>query len=378
MTSFATLLTRDTIYRVLSDWTGMPVNHFRADGNLADHLEALPDALNTAILGQQEAVGDVVHVLRRRLTLPPESRGDRPVAVQLFVGPSGVGKTELARQIATIFYGGPEKLTQLNMSEFSERHTVARLVGAPPGYVGYDQPGQLVRELKRQRYGVLLLDEIEKAHPSILNEVFLPLLGEGVVHDMSTGQCVDARDFLIVLTSNLGTNEHLTGAGMSATGGNGTTERSVLRTVRAQLPHEIQGRIDRIIVFRQLTKETAAKLWNRHVESFEARAEERGWSVHLAVDGDAKSFLFERACIRLPEEGARAIQKAFERSIEAPALELLAQDPPQHSHTLRVSLLSSSQLRFALVPAAKEPTQRTPTCTEPAMAPSDGPSPREP
>jgi ATP-dependent Clp protease ATP-binding subunit ClpC len=205
-------LTIDAVYQVLSTWTGIPVTHFRAADDLDEMLSRLPVELTECIFGQDEAIDAVAKALRRALALTREPRNRRPQGVLLLVGPSGVGKTELARSLAEVFYGDAERyVKRIDMSEFTAEHTVSRLVGAPPGYVGYGRGGDLVNALKETRHGVLLLDEVEKAHPQVLTDALLPLVGEGIIHDMSTGELVDASNFLVVMTSNLGTNPHMKG-----------------------------------------------------------------------------------------------------------------------------------------------------------------------
>lgn len=200
-------LTLDTVYEVLSAWTGIPVSHFRAADDLEETLARLPRALKQRIFSQDEAIDMAVNALRRALTLPRDPGNRRPQGMLLCVGPSGVGKTELARALAEVFYGDAGRyLKRIDMSEFTAEHTASRLVGAPPGYVGYGRGGELVNALKEVRHGVLLLDEVEKAHPQVLTDALLPLVGEGIIHDMSTGELVDASNYLVIMTSNLGTN----------------------------------------------------------------------------------------------------------------------------------------------------------------------------
>lgn len=324
MSGDSTELTLDDVYEVLNTWTGIPVERLdlRVESN-AD-VEDLQERLASHIFGQEHAIEAVCRELRRRMSIDPRLRDPGPLGVFLLAGSSGVGKTEFARQLAEYFYGGAERyLKKIDMSEFTAEHTSARLVGAPPGYVGYGAGGQLTDALKQDRHGVLLLDEIEKAHPSILTRDLLPLIGEGLVHDMSTGQVIDARHYLVFLTSNVGTNLHLEGRTTDLNRSTATSyENQIHRAVRASLPHEFLGRIDQVIVFRRLGDDAVVRIWQKKLVEFETKLSRQYGRVVVDVDVQVQDSLLDSVSNRIEEEGARAVHKAF-RKLENPVLDVL-------------------------------------------------------
>jgi ATP-dependent Clp protease ATP-binding subunit ClpA len=195
------------VHAVLEAWTGIPSDRLAVSGFSAGDLGVLSDVLSAGIFGQKRAIESCVSGIRRRFQLPERPGERRPIWTALFAGPSGVGKTQLACELATHFFGDLKNhLVKVDLSELREDHTVSRLVGSPPGYVGHGQGGELTNALRKSRTGVLVLDEVEKAHPSILTTVVLPMLGEAVVHDMNDGRVLDVSNMVVILTTNLGTN----------------------------------------------------------------------------------------------------------------------------------------------------------------------------
>jgi ATP-dependent Clp protease ATP-binding subunit ClpA len=319
----------EDVHHVLSDWTGIDPAHMRAGRDIQRSLRSLPERLRERIVGQNEAICDAVSALRRKLQLKPELRGEGPVATLLFAGPSGVGKTETARQIAGHFYGSKERfLKRIDLSEFTAEHTAARLLGSPPGYVGHGQGGELVNALKDERHGLLLLDEVEKAHPTVLTDALLPLLGSGTVHEMGTGREVDASNYLVVMTSNLGTNRHLETSEQPANAASKAEER-ISKAARSSLPNEFLGRIDEITVFHPLGREEIRKIWDLRLKEFEQKLSRQydGFSG-IDVARSCRDLLLERAQENVPAEGARAVQKVIDRIVAARSLELVGGGPP--------------------------------------------------
>ena len=321
-------LTIDSVHRVLSTWSGIPAIHFRATENLEEKLALLPAEFEERIFDQELAIEAAVNALRRTLILKRDLHDRRPRAVLLFVGPTGVGKTELACSLAEVFYGDAQRyLKRIDMSEFTEEHTVARLVGAPPGYIGYGRGGQLTNALKEGRHGVLLLDEVEKAHPKVLTDALLPLVGEGIIHDMNTGELVDAQNFLVVMTSNLGANPHQEEGrrlGFHRADYDYDPQDDFHEAVRKALPHEFLGRIDQIVIFQPLSESAAERIWRRELTHLEGQLTERYGEVRIAVDALAERIFIDQARQDVPTQGARAIRKTFEEATANPCIDVMA------------------------------------------------------
>lgn len=321
-----TALTLDHICEALAGWTGIPASRL-VPGQLSfDDYEKLQAALSNRIFGQELAVGAVVTGLQRRFQLPERQGVRRPVWTALFAGPSGVGKSQLAREVAAHFFGDGNHLIKIDLSELREEHLVARLVGAPPGYRGHGDGGELTNALRGCSSGVLLLDEVEKAHPTILTTVILPLIGEGVVHDMNDGRTLDASHMMIVMTSNLGTNASVDRAvGFSATEDprKDVSGASVLAAIREYFPREVFGRIDDTIVFSPLTTGAVKQIWQREVKGLEERLCQGGNEWRVRIDSTAEDVLLAQISGAVHREGARAIVRFFDRALVDRCLDLL-------------------------------------------------------
>ena len=307
-------VTVDDIADVVSRQTGIPVSSLTQEER--ERLLGLEGRLKERVIGQDEAVSAVADaVLRSRAGL---SSGDRPIGSFLFLGPTGVGKTELARALAEALFGSDERMVRLDMSEYQERHTVSRLVGAPPGYVGHEEAGQLTETVRRDPYSLLLLDEVEKAHPDVFN-ILLQVLDDGRLTD-AQGRRVNFTNTVIVMTSNLG-SEVISARGPRAgfgRGAEGDDEREeeerrerVLRPLREHFRPEFLNRIDEIVIFRQLTGEQLRQVTDLMLN--ETRHQLHAQDVAVTFTPAAVDWLAERGY--QPEYGARPLRRTIQREV---------------------------------------------------------------
>ncbi|MFD5567821.1 ATP-dependent Clp protease ATP-binding subunit [Streptomyces cadmiisoli] len=305
-------VTAEAIAEVVSRVTGIPVSRLTEEEK--DRLLGLEDHLHQRVVGQEEAVRVVADaVLRSRAGL---SSPARPIGSFLFLGPTGVGKTELARALAEALFGSEDRMVRLDMSEYQERHTVSRLVGAPPGYVGHEEAGQLTEVVRRYPYSLLLLDEVEKAHPDVFN-ILLQVLDDGRLTD-SQGRTVDFTNTVIVMTSNLG-SEAITRRGAGIGFGSGGAEadeearrEQILRPLREHFRPEFLNRIDEIVVFRQLTPEQLHQITNLLLEGTRRLMHAQGITIDFtdpAVDWLAREGY-------QPEYGARPLRRTIQREVD--------------------------------------------------------------
>ncbi|MFI8192713.1 ATP-dependent Clp protease ATP-binding subunit [Streptomyces sp. NPDC085946] len=302
----------EAIAEVVSRQTGIPVSSLTEEEK--DRLLGLEQHLHERVVGQEEAVRVVSDaVLRSRAGL---ASPDRPIGSFLFLGPTGVGKTELARALAEALFGSEDRMVRLDMSEYQERHTVSRLVGAPPGYVGHEEAGQLTEVVRRHPYSLLLLDEVEKAHPDVFN-ILLQVLDDGRLTD-SQGRTVDFTNTVIVMTSNLG-SEAITRRGASlgfAAGGSDADEEArreqILRPLREHFRPEFLNRIDEIVIFRQLTEEQLRQITELLLER--TRRLLRAQDVAVDFTDAAVGWLARRGY--QPEYGARPLRRTIQREVD--------------------------------------------------------------
>jgi ATP-dependent Clp protease ATP-binding subunit ClpB len=294
----------DDVAAVVARWTGIPVERL-LEGE-TEKLIHMEERLHERVVGQEEAVSAVANALRRARTGLQDP--NRPIGSFVFLGPTGVGKTELARALAEFMFDDERAMVRLDMSEYQERHTVARLVGAPPGYVGYEEGGQLTEAVRRRPYSVVLLDEIEKAHPEVF-DVLLQILDDGRLTD-GQGRTVDFRNTVIVMTSNIRTAEAL---------------RDVFRP-------EFLNRIDEIVVFHALSRDQLADIVELQLERLRARLAERGLSLELT--DSAKELLAEAGWD--PTYGARPLKRAIQRMVENPLALRLLEGEFEEGDTVRV------------------------------------------
>ncbi|GAB3575785.1 ATP-dependent chaperone ClpB [Leifsonia lichenia] len=294
-------VTADDIAAVVAAWTGIPVD--RLTQGETEKLLHLEGELGRRIIGQKKAVAAVADAVRR--TRAGISDPDRPTGSFLFLGPTGVGKTELAKALAAFLFDDEKSMVRIDMSEYGEKFSVSRLVGAPPGYVGYEQGGQLTEAVRRRPYSVILLDEVEKAHPEVF-DVLLQVLDDGRLTD-GQGRTVDFRNAILILTSNLG-SQFLVDPTLNDT----EKEEAVLQMVRQAFKPEFVNRLDDIVVFSALDKEELGEIVELNIDRLMRRLQER--RLELAVTPDARRWLAERGYD--PIYGARPLRRLMQREID--------------------------------------------------------------
>jgi ATP-dependent Clp protease ATP-binding subunit ClpC len=306
----------EDIMQVVSKWTGIPLQ--RMEQGEATKLLAMEADLSQVVVGQQEAVTALCKALRR-------SRADlkdpkRPIGTFALLGPTGVGKTLLAKSLAELMFGDSKSLIQLDMSEYMEKFTVSRLVGSPPGYVGYEEGGQLTEQVRRKPYSVVLFDEIEKAHPDVMN-MLLQILEEGKLTD-NVGRVVDFRNTVILMTSNVGaeTVRRQTSIGFGSTSDEASYEKmreKIMDEAKKSFRPEFLNRLDDVIVFRSLSKPDLIEILELEVKKVSERL--RGRKIQIVLDDKARDFLTDKGFD--PIYGARPMRRAVERHLEDPLAE---------------------------------------------------------
>ncbi|AVX32251.1 ATP-dependent Clp protease ATP-binding subunit ClpC [Carboxydocella thermautotrophica] len=307
-------VTADEIAHIVASWTGIPVKKLAEEES--DRLLKMEEILHQRVIGQEEAVSAVARAIRRARAGLKDPK--RPIGSFIFLGPTGVGKTELAKALAEALFGDEDAMIRLDMSEYMEKHTVARLVGAPPGYVGYDEGGQLTEAVRRKPYSVVLLDEMEKAHPDVFN-VLLQVLEDGRLTD-GKGRTVDFRNTVVIMTSNVGANLIKKEASLGFKAGEAEDKRDAYEKMKDklmdQLKHtfrpEFLNRIDEIIVFHPLEEEHIQQIVDLMLAALNKRLQDFG--VQVEVTPAAKEVLVKKGYD--PAFGARPLRRAIQRMVE--------------------------------------------------------------
>ncbi|HKM58962.1 MAG TPA: ATP-dependent Clp protease ATP-binding subunit [Chthoniobacterales bacterium] len=343
------IVTEDDILHIVSKWTGVPLN--RMEQKEALKLLKMEDELRTRVIGQNEAVIAISKALRRSRADLKDPR--RPIGSFIFLGPTGVGKTFLARSLAEFMFGDSDALIQIDMSEYMEKFTASRLIGSPPGYVGYEEGGQLSEAVRRRPYSVVLFDEIEKAHPDVMH-LLLQILEEGKVTD-SLGRKIDFRNTIIIMTSNVGAEliKRQTSLGFGASSGSDSYEQmrdKILEESKRTFKPEFLNRLDDIIVFHTLGRQDLAKIVDLEVAKVIGRIGTKAIKVQL--DPSAVEFLIDKGYD--PTYGARPMRRAVEKFLEDPLAEELLRGNIKPGDTLDVHAAGES-LEFKSVHAEASP-----------------------
>jgi len=315
------VVTSDDIAELVSLWTGVPIMAIAEEES--ERLLRMEESLHERIVGQDEAIRRLARAVRRaRAGLKDPNR---PIGSFIFLGPTGVGKTELCKALAEFMFGTDEALMQYDMSEFMERHTVSRLVGAPPGYVGYEEAGQLTEAVRRRPYSVICFDEVEKAHPEAFN-MLLQIMEDGHLSD-AKGRKVDFRNTIIIMTSNVGSGTIREGAAIGfSPGGERTIDRDASeRDMRSKLSKELKNvfrpeflnRIDEILFFHKLEKEHIREIVGIQIERVNARLVDSG--IHLNLTEAGRDLLVEKGFDQ--QFGARPLRRAIQQLVEDPLAE---------------------------------------------------------
>jgi len=321
----------EDIAEIVSRWTGIPVSKLM-EGEMQKLLR-LEEELHKRVVGQEEAVRAVADAVVRARAGIKDPR--RPIGSFLFLGPTGVGKTELARALAATLFDSEDNIIRIDMSEYMEKHTVARLIGAPPGYIGYEEGGQLTEAVRRKPYSVVLLDEIEKAHPDVFN-VLLQVLDDGRLTD-GQGRTVNFKNTVIIMTSNIGSQLILEMRGADERTYQRMREQ-VLDALRRQFRPEFLNRVDEIVVFRALTEAELAKIVEIQLEGLRKRLAER--RITLEVTEAAKAHLARVGYD--PVFGARPLKRAIQREVETPVARLIVAGKLRDGGAVRVDVVGDA------------------------------------
>jgi ATP-dependent Clp protease ATP-binding subunit ClpC len=339
-------ISEQDIAEVVSMMTGIPVQRVGESEN--ERLRNLGPALKESVIGQDEAVDKLVHAIQRsRVGLKDPNK---PIGTFMFLGPTGVGKTYLTKRLAVELFGSEDALIRVDMSEYMEKHTVSRMVGAPPGYVGYEEGGQLTDRVRRKPYSIILLDEIEKAHHDIFN-VLLQVMDEGRLTD-GGGTTVDFRNTVIVMTSNTGTRqlkEFGQGMGFTRAGDAADPEfaRGIIRkTLQKQFSPEFLNRLDDIIFFDQLTKESLHQIVDIEMRPLQKRIHEMGYDIQLT--DSARNWLAVKGYD--VQFGARPLKRLLQTSVEDALCQLILDGSLTPGQTISITAASEDAKELTLQP----------------------------
>ena len=321
----------EDIAGLVAQWTGIPVS--RMMETETDKLVHMEERIHQRIVDQEEAVAAVSEAIRRGRAGLKDPK--RPIGSFIFLGPTGVGKTELARALAEFLFDDEDAMVRIDMSEYMQEHTVSRLIGSPPGYVGYEEGGQLTEAVHRRPYRVILFDEVEKAHPNVLS-ILLQLLDDGRLTD-GHGRTVDFRNTVVIMTSNLGSKEFQRGGIGFLRKEEGDEEKmrtDMQSALKEHLLPELRNRIDDVIIFHPLTKEHLKSVVDLLVREVEKRLGER--NIKLEVNEEAKAWLVQKGYD--PVYGARPLRRAIQRYVESPMSTKILQGEFKEGDTIAIGL----------------------------------------
>jgi len=317
-------VTEEEIARIVGRWTGIPVSRLMEGER--EKLLHLDETLHRRVIGQDEAVQKVADsIMRSRAGIQDP---DRPIGSFLFLGPTGVGKTELAKAVAQALFDDERSMVRIDMSEYMEKHTVSRLVGAPPGYVGYEEGGQLTEAVRRRPYSVVLFDEVEKAHPDVFN-ILLQVLDDGRITD-SQGRTVDFKNTIIILTSNLGSSSILEGIDESGQISD-EAKLQVQQLLKASFRPEFLNRMDEIVFYKPLTKEEIGQIVELMLTDLKKRLADK--ELGLAVTDQAKELIVEEGYD--PVYGARPLKRYIQQKLETRLARYILEKDPAPETVLR-------------------------------------------
>ncbi len=321
------IVSEEEIARIISRWTGIPVAKLtESERNKTLHLD---EELHRRVIGQDDGVTKVTEaIIRSKAGIKDPTK---PIGSFLFLGPTGVGKTELAKALAESLFDDEGNMVRLDMSEYMEKYSVSRLIGAPPGYVGYDEGGQLTEAVRRKPYSVVLFDEVEKAHPDVFN-VLLQVLDDGRITD-SQGRTVDFKNTIIILTSNLGSAqllEHITADGSIPK----EVEQSVMEELRRNFRPEFLNRLDEIILFQPLTKENIGNIIRLLMEELNRRLQER--EIRVELSDAAERYIAEHGYD--PVFGARPLKRFLQKHVETLSAKLILSDQVRSGDTIFIDV----------------------------------------
>ena len=330
----------EDIAKIIAFTTGIPVNRIAESESIK--LLKMEDELHKRVIGQNEAIEAICRAIRRsRAGLKSQKR---PMGSFIFLGPTGVGKSELARTLANFLFGNDEALIRVDMSEFMERHSVSRLVGAPPGYVGYDEGGELTEKVRRRPYSVILLDEIEKAHPDVFN-ILLQVMEEGQLSD-NLGHRVDFRNSVLIMTSNVGAREINKGSSLGFSSNETFDFTSIKYKAMNELKRvfnpEFLNRVDEVVVFHPLTKNDLFKIIDLMITEVEERLKER--KMKLKVNQKVKEYIIEKGYD--PKFGARPLRRSIQKLIEDPLSTKILEGKFNDGDTIFISISKDKELIF--------------------------------
>ncbi len=335
-------VSRADIEQVISAWTGIPVSSLRSDE--VEKLAKMEEILRRRVVGQDHAINSISRAIRRsRLGV---SNPERPVGSFIFLGASGVGKTETARQLGAFLFGSTDALVRFDMSEYMEKHAVSKLIGSPPGYVGHEEGGQLTERIRRNPYSIVLFDEIEKAHPDVLN-LMLQILDDGTLTD-AYGNRVDFKNAIVLMTSNLGSKLTMRGGLMGFGGADEEQdfvrlEQEILSEMQRAFSPEFINRIDELIVFRPLGEPELMAIVDLLVDDVNTTLSQR--ALNVVIDDDVRQWLLTQAGVE-PATGARPLRRTIQRHIQDAVSEMLIAREHGELGTIRVRVVDGD-LRLA-------------------------------